>query len=498
MKKYALLIILFTVFFVISCSSGDTQTEIPNLPVGENEADVQNTEEEEAVSDKITADVPDMDLNGYEFTILAQSTDFNIHWFSRDISAEEQLGEPINDAVYIRNRAVEDRFNITINGAYTSTPQADARNSINAGDKAYDVLTFNIMQTAVLAQEGMLLDLMNHVPYVDLEKPWWDQRANRHLSIGNKLYYTVGDLLIIDNDSMLVFFVNNDIIKEYGMDNPYQMVRDGTWTVDKMWEMATEFSHDVNGDGTMDGDDAWGLLTQFGTFYGNIMATGQFIASKDHNDMPVLDGLNPRIVAAFDKWIDIMMDRGNTMYAQDFPRQHQADLNIWDNQVMMFSQGRGLFMYTHLNRATLMRPLDFQFGILPNPKLDASQTEYYNYVFKNTTKGISIPITADAERSGLILEALSAESRYTLRPAYFEISLTEQMLRDEDSSEMMDLIFETRMFDTAHLFNWGGILGVFNNLAERRQSNLISAYEAAEGTIETDMNKTIEFFSSID
>ena len=502
------LIAIVCVGFLFACDNeqpGDMPSDqIPTYEENGNEED----ESGEMIGDhgfpidpitgRVLPNVPDRDLDGYEFVILAHCTTFNIHWFSRDISAEELLGEPINDAVYHRNRAVEERFNITIRADYSNTPQADARTSINAGDRAHDVLTFNIMQTAVLAQEGMLLDLTRHVPYLNLEKPWWDQRANEHLSIANRLFFTVGDLLVIDNDSLLVFFVNNDVIQEYGMDNPYQMVRDGTWTVDRMWEMATSFSHDLDGSGQMGGHDAWGLLSFYGTFYGNVMSTGHFVANKDQNDIPTLNLLNPRIVASFDRWIEIMMDRNHTMYAGDFQHQHQPGLNIWDNQIMMLSQGRGLFMFSHMNRATLMRPLDFNFGILPNPKLDETQTEYFNYVHKNTSKGISIPVTADAEISGLVLEALAAESRYTLRPAYFEISLTYQMLRDRDSVEMMELIFETRAFDLAHLYNWGGVFSMVNGLANRRESNLISSYEAISDIAEAAMNNTIEIFLAMD
>jgi hypothetical protein len=193
-----------------------------------------------------------------------------------------------------------------------------------------------------------------------------------------------------------------------------------------------------------------------------------------------------------------MMDRNHTIYAQDFPQDHRPGLNIWDNQVMMLAEGQGLFMFSHMNRATLMRPLDFQFGILPNPKLDETQAEYYNYVHKNTTKGISIPITADAETSSLILEALAAESRYTLRPAYFEISLTSQMLRDLDSVEMMELIFETRAFDLAHLFNWGGVFSMVNGLAEGRRDNFVSSYEAISDSVASAMDETIAIFMAMD
>ena len=512
MKRiYILPIILLVFLFVVACnggdSAGDDLSNVHDLGTAVDGGEDILNEEEVLVSPegfpidpatgRILPNVPNRDFEGHEFTILAHCTSFNVHWFSRDISAEELIGEPINDAVYHRNRAVEERFNITIRADYSGTPPATARESIMAGDGRHDVITMNLIQTAILAQEGMLFDLTN-VEYIDLEKPWWDQRANRHLSINNRLFFTVGDLLVIDNDSLLIFFVNNDAIRDWSFDCPYQMVRDGTWTIDRMWEMATQFSHDVNGDGEMTGVDAWGLLTQYGTFNGNVFAAGTFIASKDSNDLPVVDMMNPRMISSFNAWIEIMMDRAHTMYAQDFQGDHLPGVNIWDNQVHMLSEGRGLFMFTHLNRATMMRPLDFNFGILPNPKLDEFQDSYYNYVHKNTTKAISIPVTADSVRSGMILEALAAESRYTLREAYFYISLGSQLLRDSDSEEMLELIFETRAFDLAHAFGWGGAIGMINGQAQRRESNFVSGYEAISQAIEIAMNNTVDFFLGLD
>jgi len=46
-----------------------------------------------------------------------------------------------------------------------------------------------------------------------------------------------------------------------------------------------------------------------------------------------------------------------------------------------------------------------------------------------------------------MLEALQSESAKTVRPAYYDIALKTKYTRDDDSVEMLDLIFNTRVVD---------------------------------------------------
>ena len=497
-KKYnAAYILVLAVIILLMCGliacAGPSEESNKKTPDEDSQAAAQS--EEAAAPEKILPDVPEKDYDGYEFVILANSEEFTKHWQSRDIYAEEQTGEPINDAVYFRNRAVEEKFNIKINGAFPRDPPSAAKTSIMAGDDLYDMFSIMMGRVAPLAQEGLLLDLKN-VPYIDLEKPWWDQRANAQLSIGNKLFLTVSDLLIIDKDGVVAFYVNNDVIKQHFLDDPYKFVREGVWTVDKLWEMAKQVSADLNGDGILDDEDKFGLLSATHTMHTHVVGSGQFVITKDNSDLPVINITHPIIQESFDKWMEILSDRTHTLAAQDFAHRH-ADL--WDAQLDMFAEGRGLFMFTALNRTTMARAMDFSFGILPNPKLNESQTEYHNAVHPFATTAIAVPNSVkDPERTGIILEALTAESYYTLRPAYFDVSLKNKLLRDEESGEMLEMIFATRVYDLAHVFNWGGIFTIFETLGAARSANFVSAYEKVLPAAERDMNKTIDMFMEME
>ena len=109
---------------------------------------------------------------------------------------------------------------------------------------------------------------------------------------------------------------------------------------------------------------------------------------------------------------------------------------------MPFMNGQGLFLTESIGKAHVMREMRDDFGILPYPKYDEAQESYQTYICDGNTTGFSIPITADAEKSGMILSAERPRNvvRQTrvLRPR-----LKGKAARDNDSVAMLDIIFNS-------------------------------------------------------
>ena len=496
MKKN--LMIMIAVFLTVlllsvvlfSCAANNNSSGSNGSGGGADDQNARDDSENGKDTEIIKPDVPDeWDFEGYEFMILANGKEYNSYWYSKDIYAEEETGDLINDAVYTRNRKIEEKYNVSIKGTFAGNQYNEASKDILSGNNVYDMYTVPLQgATAQLAQGNMLTDLKT-IPYIDLKKPWWDQRANQQLSINNKLMFTISDLLIIDKDALFIFFFNKDVIDDYNMENPYQIVAEDKWTIDKMWDMAKVISRDINGDGVMDDADAYGLLTAGHTIHGNIVSSGHFVISKNNNDLPVLNIKDPVIQSSYEKWISIINDRSNTWVAQDWASKHT---DIWMYQLDVLNEKRGLWLYAGMDRVTTLRVFECNFGILPNPKYDESQSEYYNHVHAWCTTAISVPITSDLERTGMILEALTAESYYTLRPAYYDVSLKNKFMRDNESGEMLDLIFMTRCYDLGHVYNWGGIFDMFHDLPLQKNQDFVSAYEKILPKVEADMQKSID------
>ena len=109
----ALLTVLLNAAACGGTGGGDTQTTTSS---GGTETSAPITED---TAEKV--EIPDAKYEGYEFRILgvdkATGTDYS------EIDAETETGDALNDAVYSRNRMVEERFGITIThviGSYSN------------------------------------------------------------------------------------------------------------------------------------------------------------------------------------------------------------------------------------------------------------------------------------------------------------------------------------------------------------------------------------------
>ena len=458
-----------------------------NASIGETSAENEVTEPE-----KILPDLPESDFSGYEFKIYSKGPVYN-EWASQDIAANEETGEPINDAVYKRNRFVEDKYNVRIAEIPSTSGDMTGhiKKTVAAGDDIYDALVPNMYDQATLAAGGNLIDL-KQVPNIDLSKIWWDQKANVDLTIGNKLFFTVGDLFIMDNDATWLVIFNKKLIQNLELENPYDIVRNGKWTFDKLLDMCKGVSKDLNGDGVMDRNDFYGNVSQGENMTAYYLASGEKYVKKDSNDLPFTAMDTERSETVIDKIYDLMYD--NTV---SFNYWDLSDAEPFKITQKMFENDQAVFKITALQLVIRMRNMETNFGIIPMPKFEESQKDYAHYVHP-TASALSIPITnKNLERTGIILEALAGESYYTVRPAYYEISINGKFLRDEESIEMLDIILDSRVYELAMMFGWSGLGGVLEDMYRPKKRDFVSTYEKKKAAYEKAINKTIESFAGL-
>jgi hypothetical protein len=143
--------------------------------------------------------------------------------------------------------------------------------------------------------------------------------------------------------------------------------------------------------------------------------------------------------------------------------------------------------------------MENDFGILPPPKFDENQADYYAAVDAWCTSTVSVPITVgDKERTGLILETLAYESRYILLPAYYDINLKTKFARDEESAAMIDIILNNRLYDLGDMYYWGGFVSYFENIAQGRGDSLSTFWERNGDRMITAMERTMERIDAIE
>jgi len=475
-KILAGLLALFTVASFAACAS-DNGTASDTTAADTTAVDANAEPSEADLYAAAKASMPEADYEGHEFLVVDREDVTGMKWHTRDVFAETETGDPINDAVYERNMILEEAYNIKIKERPITLYQGAKTvvTEIMAGDETFDTITDSLSAISkTLAVPGYVIDL-NTVPEMDLSKDYWDQNMNEYLSINNKIFLASGDISIMDNLGTWAMLFNKDMVSDYNLDDPYENVRAGTWTLDLFYDMCKVTAVDLDGDGEMTETDQWGFLSENYNTFALWMASGERLTKMNDDGVPELCMYNDRSVAVLEKVQKIMVDPSITITGSE----HSNNMyGIIDD----FGAGKGLFHYGGLMLVTDYRDDDINFGIVPAPKYDENQDNYYSCYSNSNTTAYAIPITAtDVSRTGTILEQMAILSQFTLTPAYYDVTLEGKAFRDEESKEMVDIILADRNYDIGSIYDWGTIQSIFQNeFYAKKSSDFASAYAAIE------------------
>lgn len=71
-------------------------------------------------------------------------------------------------------------------------------------------------------------------------------------------------------------------------------------------------------------------------------------------------------------------------------------------------------------------------------------------------------------------------SKYTLTPAYHEITLKGKLSRDDESESMLDFLMSTRVYDLGTIFDRSGSFSIFCKMTNTGRGNFASGHNAVE------------------
>jgi len=498
MKKIALTIFLITLLcttFIFSCSdknNNNNTNETPNN--NDNTADNspavadENQPDEPKKEARVFADddLGEWDFGGYTFRLLSRESGY--------LNVEEQTGDVLNDSMYYRNRKIEERFNITITEQLLSGwDMAPARKSLKANDNAYDMMVIRCPDAYVYAQEG-LIHSINALPHVNLDKPYWDKWLTSQWSIANKSYFASGAFDLPAYTCTFAMLFNKQIAAELALEDLYKLVLDGKWTFDKFEELGKLAKKDLNGDGVFDTNDRHGYLAVRREISPGFWISGGVKSiKKDANDIPYLTANEEQFVNVFNKLVAVTLKSG-VWYQAEKPDELNDPLLL-----EMFKNNKGLFYDTPVGEIPNLRDMEIDFGILPYPKYNEAQTQYYTRL--GWAELICIPLYSDEkdlERTSVILESLACESAKGVIPVYYDIALKTKHARDEESEAMIDIIFDARVFDFGDNIWTEFIRNMTSDIFEKKSDTLISELEKVAPKLQKAIDKTVEAFLKLD
>ena len=485
--------------FLFSCGGADKGAAGEGGGGQKDTENHQETTESENLRDYVPDGLGENDFGGYEFRILTRSTCVHPLY----IDAETISGELINDAVYARNRGVEERFNVKIRAVivHEGEPQSDnanstplARKNIMAGEDFADMVMLHMIDAGALAAQGLFIDWKG-VEGVDLSKPWWDKNVVEGLTIGGRLYLNTGHFNLESYDYTWGMVFNKQLWQNKGLPDVYETVKKGGWTLDYFGGIIKEATVDLNGDGQYTIDDQWGFIAiDRGGLTNFMFGSDQrvFVGKESGGFDLVLN--TERMQTIVEKTYDIYYQNNSTYVWQSsvayFPETQPLD---------MFAAGKGLLASARLAGIPVLRGMDTDFGILPQPKFDEGQADYTSFSDGHTSM-MAIPKTvSEPGAAGTIIEALSAANYNTLMTSYYDINLQTKFARDEESAEMMDIIIKKRIFDLGYVYaNVTGNLGfMINDLINQKKTAFTSEFEKKEASALRALEKLIGEFENI-
>ena len=420
-----------------SCSDAGTSatTEAP-------QDDPDDTIVTEAVTEDILAYLPETDMGGWQFDILGHEDHLSGNY---TFHATEQNGEIINDEIFERTHRIEERYNMVYNvyaaGDQWNTVNDTLRNTIAAGEDAFDMVIFYTyaLQSAIVT--GGYFYNMLEVPHLNFENPWWHTEINDAYTHYNYLPCVLSDFSVNSYQYANLLVFNKTVAANNDITNLYDLVRDHKWTMDSFLEIIKSVTSDSNGDGKMDVNDTWGYATNFG-YHALTWAYAIGEMGVTLTDDGVELGYRSEKFATLSEWLYDLLFTSKLAFeiGWDMP----CDIS-WD-------ENRVLIQAIWLNDLEKFREYESAYGLLPYPMYDESQEKYYTYDdCRHGTFGIPLTSpTENIEKTGLLLEALSADSYHNLIPKYLDSVVTFKLSRDEDSLEMLDYIMDGRVYDIGY------------------------------------------------
>ena len=466
--------------FGASCS--DEKTSPSENPSGPTiQAEGTGTKEGEGKNlQNIAPDIEAADGGGADFVILnrAVSENYNAHPYA-EFSSESETGDVIDDAIYRRNLFLEEKYNVKIISEAPTTDIANMGGMIkkahDAGDDMYQLASLALSECFKLSFQGYLRELKS-IPHIDIAKPWWMASMTQPSSIKGKNYFQTGEMNLGAFNTATCLFFNKQPIKDFSLEDPYALVKENKWTMDKLSEMCKAVTSDLDGDGAIDQNDRIGIATSSYAwqvfFYGG---DGLFV-KKDENDVPYFAPVDERTYNLITKLMDLV---NNPTSSFNVTRVQGVD--IVQLQMNMFEENRALFMINNIYGTIPLRALETDCGILPVPKYDQNQKDYVSTMHGSNATAMCVPASnGNTDLAGRMLEDMAYQSYVSVRPAYYDVTLKIKFARDEQSPEMLDIIFDKLIIDPVLLIWEGGqgADGLLRDALTKNDTAVISKIEA--------------------
>lgn len=492
-NKFVAIFLFFalTSSLFISCSQNSEKTDSTDSQEtsGTTETAADTTTDPYAVPDNLPAD---LNFDGAAIRVLGRLVDdvfYTANWEFTD----ELNGEVFNDALYMRELAIEGRLNINIEKSLSTASYQVEDKSVRAGDDEFDVVFANAYDVAPLALQDIVLDL-SEFPNIDYSMPWWPETIMKDVTINGKTYFVTGDISPSVLGFMNCIFYNKKIAVDYNISGLYDLVFSGQWTFDKYAAMSKQIYKDLNGNSEVDKEDLFGVTTS--DYYDVYFSAFEIPITNTEADGSLSLALGDKFYAAYSLLREFSMDESALPQAISNANEKVN----FTNDVNFFANGQMLFFGGLVRFSDYYRDMKDDFGILTVPKWDEDQKNYHTTSHANYSL-VNIPATLPADRHdmvGAVMEALAAEGYRSTTPAYFESTLKNKYSRDDETLEVLDILRQGLEFQPVMIYykSMGDILHLFRYACypQNTYDDMTSFYAKNEKKFQSSIDKFNEYY----
>lgn len=486
MKKRIPALFLFAAILTALLASCGDKTTSPTDQTDTTDGGTGSAETE-AVTEAFSDGLPDADYDGRAFRVAVGIDS------AFEFEAESLNGNVENDAVYERNTRIEERFNIDIQPIVYAFSVADnydtLARAVMADEDICDLAGFEVWNFYRATTKEIYQDWRD-TKYIQFDKPWWNQEINDNATFNQKLLGLTGTLALTYMQNTCAIFFNSTLLGNYDIDmnELYQMVKDGKWTLDALNKTVTDIYEDLNGNGKRDDDDRYGYGG--GDWCGLDVWPTAFeipITSKASDGSLTVEIAGEKTYTALERVYDLLYNNVGAHWADELASDHAR--TFVNNQYVLYQ--------TYLLSAfTTFRDMTDPYGVLPQPKMDEAQENYHNLVIDGYTIW-GLPVTVqDTDFVSMITEALCADTYHNVYPVYYDIAMKSKYTQDPDTAAMVDIIVGNASFDVAFMYGvyLDNLPYLFRDCLIAKSTDFASKYAKVEKSIRSKLDSVYELY----
>ena len=414
-------------------STGDsTSTTVTTVPQGGNN---NNNNVDDA---KLYEDLPTGSYEGYNFQFLN-----NISNYANTTIVPEETTDTVDAAMFARNAFVKEKLGIEISEVRQgyNEVRSTMASLTSSNDFEYDAVYNELWMQTPLAQTGTYIEVDDLASSLNLSKPWWFTDAMAGIAIDGNGYELFGDLQLMYYDSIWGMTFNQQDLIDNKQSFPYDLVRSGDWTLEELEKI-------MKATYQKPGAEHYAMASHKDFISAMIAACDFVLVSQDDDDVLKVFEDEEHFVNVYsaimnlffasngpEKMNYVVPDYNSASYTSG---QWASDVDQWSGK---FPLGKSTFMAGTIGDIRAVRSAEFAYGIIPFPKYDGDQGQYVSWVYRGAAS-LGVPSTQpNVEQACVILENLAAYSYKLVKHEYYDVVVQGRTVRDNDSIEMLDIIF---------------------------------------------------------